>query len=74
MQAVVLKTTLRGEIVWKIQGPPDIEAYRPGPDGTAPRYNPTNIAVAPHGDLYVGDGYGPYDVNQYSGRHGHQES
>ena len=30
MQAVVIKTTPKGEIVWKIQGPPDIEAYRPG--------------------------------------------
>src|ERR687891_733640 len=34
MQAVVLKTTLDGEIVWKIDRPPDIEAYRPGADGT----------------------------------------
>lgn len=70
MQAVVVKTTLTGEIVWKIQGPPDIEAYRPGqgPDGApAPKpYNPTNIAIAPNGDLYVGDGYGSYYVNQYT--------
>ena len=30
MQAVVVKTTLKGEIVWKIQGPPDIDGYKPG--------------------------------------------
>ena len=66
MQAVVVKTTLAGEIVWKIQGPPDIEAYRPGPDGAPKRYNPTNVAISPNGDLYVGDGYGSYYVNQYT--------
>jgi len=68
MQAVVLKTTLSGEVVWKIQGPPDIEAYKPGPDGAPKPYNPTNIAIAPNGDVYVGDGYGSYFVNQYSGK------
>ena len=69
LQAVVVKTTLRGEIVWKIQGPPDAAAYRdPNPDGTPKRYNPTNLAFAPNGDIYVGDGYGSYYVNQYNGR------
>src|SRR5215203_965267 len=28
MQAVVLKTTLKGEPVWKIQGPPEIDVYK----------------------------------------------
>jgi hypothetical protein len=66
LQAVVVKATLRGEIVWKIQGPPDVAAYRdPNPDGTPKRYNPTNLAFAPNGDIYVGDGYGSYYVNQY---------
>src|SRR5262249_32274320 len=40
ISATVLKATLKGEIVWKITGPPDVEAYRPGPDGAAKRYNP----------------------------------
>ena len=66
MQAVVVKTTLTGEIVWKIQGPPPIDAYKPQPDGRPAPYNPTNIAIAPNGDVYVGDGYGSYYVNQYS--------
>jgi hypothetical protein len=68
MQAVLVKATPKGEIVWKIQGPPDIEAYRPAADGTPKRYNPTNIAIAPNGDIYVGDGYGSYYVNQYNSK------
>jgi hypothetical protein len=68
MQAVVVKTTLAGEVVWKIDRPPDIEAYKPGPDGAPKPYNPTNVAIAPNGDIYVGDGYGSYFVNQYNAR------
>jgi len=67
LQAVVVKTTLKGEIVWKIQGPPDVAAYKqPNADGSAKRYNPTNLAFAPNGDIYVGDGYGSYYINQYN--------
>jgi hypothetical protein len=69
MQAVVLKTTLNGDIVWKIQGPPEVDAYtKPNADGTPKRYNPTNVAIAPNGDVYVGDGYGSSFVNQYNSR------
>jgi hypothetical protein len=69
MQAIVVKTTLKGEIVWKIQGPPDIEEYKgSNADGTPKKYNPTNIAIAPNGDLYVADGYGSYYVNQYNSK------
>jgi hypothetical protein len=69
MQAVVIKSTLNGDIVWKIQGPPDVDAYRqPNADGTLKRYNPTNVAIAPNGDVYVGDGYGSSFVNQYNSR------
>jgi hypothetical protein len=71
MQAVVVKATPKGEIVWKIQGPPDVEAYKPAADGTAKRYNPTNVAIAPNGDVYVGDGYGSYYVNQYNSKGEH---
>jgi hypothetical protein len=69
MQAAIVKATPRGEIVWTIQGPPDISQYTtPNPDGTPKRYNPTNLAFAPNGDIYVGDGYGSYYVNQYNSR------
>jgi hypothetical protein len=68
VQAAVVKATTTGEIVWKIQGPPDVEAYKPGADGAPKRYNPTNVAIAPNGDVYVGDGYGSYYVNQYNSK------
>ena len=68
MQAAVLKTTLKGETVWKIQGPPDVDAYKPAADGTPTRYNPTNLAIAPNGDVYVGDGYGSFFINHYNGK------
>jgi hypothetical protein len=66
--AAVIKTTTSGEIVWTIAGPPDVAAYRPGADGTPARYNPTNVAIAPNGDVYVGDGYGSYFINQYNSK------
>jgi hypothetical protein len=68
LPASIVKTTLKGEIVWTVQGPPDIAAYHP-PAGTppaSPLYNPTNIAIAPNGDLYVADGYGSYYINHYN--------
>ncbi len=68
MAAIVIKATLKGEIIWKIQGPPDIDAYKPGADGKATPYNPTNLAIAPNGDVYVADGYGSYYVNQYNSK------
>ncbi len=68
MQAVLVKTTLKGEIVWTIERPPDFEGYKPGPDGAPKPYNPTNVAIAPNGDIYVGDGYGSYFVNQYNSK------
>jgi hypothetical protein len=66
VHAAVLKVTPKGEVVWKIQGPPDFEGYQPAADGAPRRYNPTNLAIAPNGDVYVGDGYGSFYVNQYN--------
>ena len=71
LQAVVLKTTLSGEIVWKIAGPPDVPSYKAQGDAAPPRYNPTNVAIAPNGDVYVGDGYGSSFINQYNARAEH---
>ena len=68
IHSAVVKTALNGEIAWKIQGPPDVDAYKPAADGTPARYNPTNVAVAPNGDVYVADGYGSYYINQYSSK------
>ena len=68
IQAAVVKTTLKGDVVWKIQGPPAVDQYKPAADGTPARYNPTNLAIAPNGDIYVGDGYGSFFVNQYNSK------
>ena len=68
LPATVLKTTLKGEIVWKVHGPPDIDAYHAGSNGVTPPYNPTNIAIAPNGDAYVADGYGSYYINHYNSK------
>ena len=65
--AAVVKATLKGEVEWKIQGPPDIEEYHaPAGSASAPPYNPTNLAIAPNGDVYVADGYGSYYINRYN--------
>jgi hypothetical protein len=66
----VVKTTLKGEVVWKVQGPPDIPAYQTADAATGqlPPYNPTNLAIAPNGDVYVADGYGSYYVNHYNSK------
>lgn len=59
--AVVVKTTLNGEQIWKIGYPEEAEPYRVAKI----KYSPTNVAVAPNGDIYVGDGYGSSYINQY---------
>lgn len=64
----IVKTTLQGEIVFKVQGPPDIPEYKVpagAPAPNLPLYNPTNIAIGSNGDLYVADGYGSYYINRY---------
>src|SRR5579883_481523 len=59
----VVKTTLKGEIVWKM-GWPECKEYEPRPDPkdktktVKPAYNPTNICWLPDGGFNVGDGYG----------------
>jgi len=65
-RAVVVKATLDGEEVFSIGYPEQSEAYKPGPDGKRIKYSPTNLAIAPNGDFYVGDGYGSSYINQYN--------
>jgi hypothetical protein len=59
--AVVCKTTLDGEYVWKVGYPSEAEPY--GKEKI--KYSPTNLAIAPNGDVYVGDGYGSSYINRY---------
>ena len=57
---IVAKTTLKGEVVWKLGYPKEPEIYQKGKV-----YKPTNIAFAPDGGFYVGDGYGSHYIHQY---------
>lgn len=67
-RAVVVKTTLDGEEVFSLGYPEESEPYKPGADGKRIKYSPTNLAIAPNGDLYVGDGYGSSYINQYNSK------
>ena len=67
-RGVVVKTTLKGEQVWSIGYPEQSDAYKPGADGKKIKYSPTNLAIAPNGDIYVGDGYGSSYINQYNSK------
>ncbi|MBM3736676.1 MAG: hypothetical protein FJW39_12910 [Acidobacteria bacterium] len=60
--ACMIKMTLRGEEVLRTGYPKEAPGYRP--DGST-KFSPTNVAIAPNGDVYVADGYGAYFINQY---------
>ncbi len=57
---LVVKTTLGGEVVWSRGVPMESEVYE---DDS--RWKPTNVALLPEGDLFVGDGYGSSYVHRY---------
>lgn len=59
-QHFIAKTTLDGEVVFKLDYPSQCAAYE-----NAEQYNPTNIAIASNGDFYVADGYGLSYIHQY---------
>ena len=63
---VVTKRTLKGEEVFTLGYPAESDAYKPKDKFSAPAYRPTNVAIAPNGDIYVGDGYGSSFINQYT--------
>lgn len=56
----ILKTTLDGEEVFRLEYPRESGHYD-GPE----KYVPTNIAIGPNGDFYVADGYGSHYIHQY---------
>lgn len=69
----IAKTTLTGELVFK-QTAPQIPPYHdarpfevktPGKYGKGRLFSPTNIAFAPDGGFWVGDGYGSHYVIKY---------
>jgi len=58
----VVKTTLKGEVVWKKGAPAEANIY------VEPQKNifrPTNVAFASDGGFWVGDGYGSHYIHQY---------
>jgi hypothetical protein len=63
-RAVVVKSTLDGEEVFMLGYPSMAEPYSHG----YIKYSPTNLAIAPDGDIYVGDGYGSSYINQYDSK------
>ncbi len=63
---MVTKRTLKGEEVFTLGYPVESEAYKPKDRASAVVYRPTNVAIAPNGDIYVGDGYGSSFINQYN--------
>ena len=65
-RGTVTKVTPTGEVVWQLGYPKESAQYPVNADGTpGVKYSPTNVAVAPNGDVYVGDGYGSSYINQY---------
>jgi hypothetical protein len=67
-RGVIVKATLDGEEVYSLGYPEQSDAYKPGADGKRQKWSPTNLAVAPNGDLYVGDGYGSSYILQYNNK------
>ena len=59
-RGLMVKTTLDGEEVFTLGYPKEAEPYT-----KQIKYSPTNLAIAPNGDIYIGDGYGSSYINQY---------
>ncbi len=65
----MVKMTLRGEEVMRIGYPRESSHYKLDKEGKpATKFSPTNVAIAPNGDIYVADGYGAYFINQYDSK------
>jgi hypothetical protein len=60
---LVAKTTPDGERLWVLRYPRECPAYQ-----REEQYKPTNVAVAPNGDIYVADGYGLSWIHQYNSK------
>jgi hypothetical protein len=58
---LVVKSDLKGEVVWIKKAPQEPHVY----DKPNTPFSPTNVAFAPDGGFYVGDGYGSNYIHQY---------
>jgi hypothetical protein len=57
----IAKTTLEGEVLWTLGAPEEAGIY-----GEKKAFNPTSVAVAANGDVYVADGYGQSWIHQFT--------
>jgi len=55
----LFKTTLEGELLWKIEKPTWYNERDV-------KYVPSNVAIAPNGDVYLSDGYGSYYIHHFN--------
>lgn len=68
-RGLLVKTTLNGQEIWRRGCPLESGLYdNPG------EYHPTNVAVAPGGDVYCADGYGKSWIHIYSAAGEYQRS
>jgi hypothetical protein len=58
---IVTKRTMKGEEVWTLGYPHESKPYE-----VRRSYRPTNMAIAPNGDFWVGDGYGSFFMMHYT--------
>lgn len=58
---LVIKTTLAGTVVWQKGMPTEPGVYK-----DTKGWCPTNVAFAPNGDIFVGDGYGSSYIHRYT--------
>jgi DNA-binding beta-propeller fold protein YncE len=59
-RSLLVKTTLQGEVIFRVGTP-----NRPDLYDQERKYVPTDVCVAPNGDIYVSDGYGQSYVHHY---------
>lgn len=57
----VWKTTLKGEVLWKLDMPSNPEIY-----ADVAQYMPTSVAVSSDGRIFVADGYGKGFVHRFA--------
>ncbi len=60
-RGIVVKTDLKGTEIWRRTCPMESGVYN-----NAGEYRPTNVAIAPNGDVYIGDGYGKSWIHLYT--------
>ena len=63
VKGFVRKTTLDGDVVWMLHCP-----FMSGVYKSAKEYKPSNLAIAPNGDIYVADGYGKFYIHHYDAK------